>query len=302
MTTLAPVVVDVTASSEGATTTPTIALPGSIVAGQRLIIFLSLGTAASVAFPAGWTELYDSAIGTEDLSIAYRDCDGSEGASIQPTLGSSTTSAWAIFRLERFDPAQAPEAGAGSRSAVLSTAADSPSLTPSWGSDTNLWLSAFAAAAATPGTISAYPANYTLNQTYSAGAAGAYLGVAGRSLAATSENPDAFTITPSDTWNANTVAVRGLTVTDLTVTNATLAWAGQAVTFEETITVRHFGDIETAFVQSYEGQVVTEDAHAPIHVKLPTREEIRRAEREKREEAQRRWPLWSEPERKTRIN
>lgn len=203
-------ILDVTSGDDAgvATLNHTVGLPASIVSGQRLIaVFASQEN--TTTWPAGWTELCDGGTGGQvNISAAYRDCDGSEGASITVTTGSSRADGWSVIRIAAgsFNPA-APEVG------TIATGNDAnpdcPSLTPSWGSLNTYWIAAAAGKQnATPRTVSSYPATFTENQTTQSTASTNAVFLAGLTAIAASKDPGTFTLSGSSQWAANTIAVR----------------------------------------------------------------------------------------------
>lgn len=203
-------VVDVTTGGDTAEgTSRSVALPSSCVTGQRLVLIIG-SKGDGIGFPAGWTESADNDDGSSaNLAIAYRDCDGSEGASITVTSSSSVGLAWIIYRFSKLDQTVAPSLAAEANNSDANP--NSAAVTPSWGALDTVWISAFAAAKDPAATVSVYPSGYTENQTYVAatnsGLKG-YVGAAIRRLNATSDNPGAFTISASDAWEAMTIAIK----------------------------------------------------------------------------------------------
>ncbi len=86
-----------------------------------------------------------------------------------------------------------------------------------WAAENTLWIAA--AAVDTSRTFSAWPTNYFPGSSnwddVSGGAGGASLSVQYRRLNATSEDPGTFTISASDDWSCQTVAVRPTAVAAL---------------------------------------------------------------------------------------
>ena len=209
-----PYVVDITSGADPAdATSHTVTLPGSIVAGQRLIIAFGLTTNSNVTFPAGWTEIFDTSVTGATLACAYRDCDGTESSTISVGTVANVAAAWAIYRVAAgsFDPNFAPIAGAAANGSSANP--NPPSLTTGWGSTEVLWIAVDAGSTSPPLSVSAYPTNYTGNQVFSfatGGTSNGYVILATRNLTAATEDPGTFTTSISDIWVANTIAVRGL--------------------------------------------------------------------------------------------
>lgn len=202
-------VTDTISGSDSGGSSHTISLPAS-TSGKLIVLFIAINNSGGFTWPAGWTEMFDAAT---TLSGAYRYCDGSEGASIIVTSGSSPRAcAWAGYAFTGVPGSQNPEAGTAATG--TSTSPDPPSLSPSWGGANNYWIAvAGGGSNAALQDISAYPASYTESQLYAEGTAGGandgWIASALRRASGASENPAAMTIATSDDWAANTVAVRG---------------------------------------------------------------------------------------------
>lgn len=208
-----PLILDVTTGDDGGTnrTSHTVALPTGIAASQRLIAIFATRSSGDTSWPVGWTEILDANVGADTAMVAaYRDCDGTEGASITVTTGASRACAWQVWRLSagNFIAGVAPEVGtlAGSNDANPNP----PSLSPSWGAQNTLWIAATTVKdVASPPTVSGYPTNYSTNQTAVGGVANNFgVGAAARILNASSEDPGTFTLSGAEKWCANTIAIR----------------------------------------------------------------------------------------------
>lgn len=184
-----------------------VSLPSGIVAGNLLLCFFGADGTESVTWPAGWTEIKELQ-NTDDatLSVAYRKADGTETSPITVTTGTVEESAHLCYRITGArDPSiQAPEVSTGA-TADATANPDPDSLTPTGGAKDYLW---FAVAATDAGVnITAAPANYGNLETVDSGGAGPVeIGVARRTLNASSENPGTFTAAAAD-WAAATVVI-----------------------------------------------------------------------------------------------
>lgn len=190
----------------GTASTHTVNLPASCVAGQRLIAIMATGDNSTYGWPAGWTEILDTTTGVDAVSVAYRECDGTEGASISVTTSNLTRAAALVIRVEGHT-ADAPELATPSTGS--STLPDCPAFDPSWAGDT-LWIAACTCASATPTEVTGFPYpnnNFEAEQTAASGTR-PRVGICTKISAAPSEDPGAFTIAPSDTWYGLTIAVR----------------------------------------------------------------------------------------------
>ena len=203
-----PVVRSRTTSSENAAVTShTVSLPSDIEAGDLLIAAVTTdGTI--ITFPAGWnTILSQAAASGSQMKIAYRDADGTEGATITVTTALAAESTHASLRIYGAeDPGtQAPE-GSSTFGDTTTDPINPPSLTPTGGRKNYLWLSF--AAFAQPPAVSAFavPAPY-INPQYEADGAAFVMTTCERTKLAASEDPGEYTVNGSREWIGATVAV-----------------------------------------------------------------------------------------------
>jgi len=189
-----PQILSVTEYGEGAAadTSHTRTLPSGIVAGQMLIIINRLaGGNQQVTTPSNWSAVPGTI--TNQLTTAYyKIADGSE-TSVVIAFGNS---AKCLSTLLVISPASAVVGSFNTASA------DPPSLSPSWGSDDNLWLAV--GSLRSTDAVSSYnasPAGFDLvsyTETNDGGAdstADCQLFIASREEASATVNPGAFGIT-----------------------------------------------------------------------------------------------------------
>ncbi len=86
-----------------------------------------------------------------------------------------------------------------------STNPDPPSVSPSWGSDDTLWIPVCASDSFDTTTVYSYPDNQT--NINGANATGASVSISSDELTGTSQNPGAYTLSGSEEWGCNTIAV-----------------------------------------------------------------------------------------------
>lgn len=186
-----------------ASTTHTVSLPASIVAGNLLMIFFATADIPSITTPANWNLLrnkQETLGGTTQQSIFYKVATGSEGATVSITTGTSFRSAHATYQIS--DYSGNPQASTGASGITGNPNPDT--LTPSGGSQDYLWI---VCGTCRSQTFSSAPTNYT-NLVTIATSSQVAVGTARRSLNASSEDPGNFTITGGDNeWTAVTVAV-----------------------------------------------------------------------------------------------
>ena len=198
-----------TSAQDTAATSHTVDLPAGIVAGDLLIVVFAVRGNPGVTWGGtGFTEFFEVANGANHaLALAYRQADGTEGATITVTTGASQKSAHTAYRITgHVNPAtHAPEASAGATG--NSAAPDPDSLSPTGGAKDYLWLAVLGWNQFGT-TLTGYPTNYLngITKTTSSGNS-ANVGSAERELNAASENPGAFTLSASEQWIAATVAV-----------------------------------------------------------------------------------------------
>jgi hypothetical protein len=238
-----PVVQSVTrANNNTNATTRSVTLPATVNANDILIALFANDGDATVTWDnttAGtWTLLFSTASGVAARLTAYwKVADGTEdGAVLSIDTSAIERSAWHIYRISGAQSVEAGTAATGT-----STAPNSPSLTPSWGSADTTWLTVFASDNQTADPTDG-PTNYTTNDIYddAPNAAGVGVGSSYRDNAASSEDPAAWTIAASLAWVANTIAVRpdgGATDATASPGIDTLVLTGQAPTVSASSTV-----------------------------------------------------------------
>ena len=196
----------------GATTTGTshtINLPSSIVSGELLILILAIDGAETTTWPAGYTAIIDevqqSSILTTD--VFYRIANGTEGSSISVTTGTNEIVNYITFRITDWHGTTPPEV---SYATGNDSAPDPASETASWGgTEDNLFIAGLCYNDGRT-AVNAWPTNYSSNQTNQQDGApgGTGVAIATREVASDTENPAAFGLDSSETWNAFTIVVR----------------------------------------------------------------------------------------------
>lgn len=179
----------------------TVDLPASIVSGNLLLLGYGSNNSLAANVPSGWTQL-ERQTTAGALFIAYRVADGTEGSTLSlDRTGTSGICGTVVWQIENYQGT--PEKG----TAVTGTSAnpDPPSLAPSWGSASTLWLVFCALSGSGSPTVSSYPTNYIGGQVSTNGK----IASAHRQLTASSDDPGTFTYSSSNGFYVNTVAVRG---------------------------------------------------------------------------------------------
>jgi hypothetical protein len=228
-----PVVVTTNESATPtASTTHIVNLPGSLVAGNLILILCDKGTPAVTATfnaLAGWDVLLDENIAS-GLAMWYRVSDGAEGATVTFTSSVAIRDACTSYQISgAINPAtQAPQL-----STVATAASANPNATtctPTGGAKDYLWITMFGQVgeqADDDTLVTAVPTNYggtELEKT--CGVAGTNLGgmiaSAHRTNNAASEDAGAWTSSDTGTWRAYTIAIHPAPV----ATNAPAGVAG----------------------------------------------------------------------------
>ncbi len=212
-----------------ASTSHVVNLPSGTT-GNLLVAVMSKGSAGttpSVNELAGWTELLDEAI-VLGLYVAYRVCDGTEGANTTFTLSSATRGAWIVYEISGHSvPAQAPQIGTTATGTSVNP--NPPSVSVTGGSKDILAIAMFGMAgeqADDDTLVTTFPTNYTLGQAeITCGVAGTNLGgmcgAAARQVTTATEDPGTFTAIDNAAWRAQTIVIHPDTSIQKTLTAAT---------------------------------------------------------------------------------
>lgn len=201
--------------NESATTTAgtshVVSLPGSIAAGDKLVIGLAGASSLGNLTASGWTQTTGS--GTT-MRTMHRVADGSEGATVTVTSSLSTRSAHVSYRITGAEDfaTQAPEI---QNAGGTSTTPDPPSNSPTGGSKDYLFLAMFrqeGEEADDDTWCNSAPTNYTnlLQKTCgTAGSAAANCSIASaeRQVTTATEDPGTFSVDQSLAWTALTIAI-----------------------------------------------------------------------------------------------
>lgn len=176
-------------------TTVNINLPANILAGDLLLLMIKV-TAGTITTPSGFTQI-DTAAGGGGVGVwnLYRKtAAGSEGATLSVVTSNNTARLYTCLKIRNWQGT--PEIATATASG---TSLDPGNLTPSWGSDQNLWVVFGHSGFSISGSLSGYTAITT--PTLSA--------AAWKHAEATSDDPPTGWTTTSNTWRTITVAVRG---------------------------------------------------------------------------------------------
>jgi hypothetical protein len=153
----------------------------------------------------------EASAGSVVHEIWYKlNADGTEGGvSVSLTLSATGELAYQAVAITGVDTTTAPEIATSATG--NSTSPNSTAITPSWGSADTLFISLLGinTSSGSP-TVSAYPTNYTGNNSNITEGSLSGVGVAWatRELAAATDDPGAWTLTAANAWSAQTVAIR----------------------------------------------------------------------------------------------
>lgn len=192
-------------------TSHTVTMPSGVVSGDLIISIISVDETPTITWPAGWTrlaELQNTTL-TGTMSAAYRQADGTEGASITVTTSSAQESTHVTYRiLGAQDVAiQPPEAAIAT--GTPAPVRPCPILTPTGGTKTYLWIAAVGLNTITPilnfqGTV---PPNYGNTLLVNPTSDGWAEMSSDRSSRAASESPGNYTGPSSPGWVTITIGV-----------------------------------------------------------------------------------------------
>lgn len=196
-----------------ATTDHNVDLPSTINSGNLIYINFAIGESAfTITTPSGYTNLWQDTRGSFVRGGDYlKVADGTEGGTQVNfvTSGSIRGAAQARVFTSWYGSLNGVEAGSSVNDA--SDSPDPPSITPSWGALNTMFI-AVGMASDDDETVSSWPTNYDDSQTDTIAGGGTDQGTtvmtATRNLNSTSDDPGTFTLTGSESWIANTVAIR----------------------------------------------------------------------------------------------
>jgi len=189
-----------------------VAMPAQVNAGDLLLCIFTNHAYATVATPAGWTNIGTTLNGTVVRTSRFaKRADGTEGGTTVDFQTSVIEPAVAhVYRISGwFDDGVLSDAIADAASTGTGLSPDPPALDPAtWDTENTLWIAAYGAE--NLGVTSGYPAGYTGGRYDASG------GVAGRASTASarrenavaSEDPGAFRNDADQTWVGVTIAVR----------------------------------------------------------------------------------------------
>lgn len=211
-----PVLRSATSGSLGSSTTFTLTYPPIISANDRLLITVSHDANSTLTgWPTGFHAIDVGRWGNGTVTFVYayeKTATGAETGTFNLSLGA--TARYGNYAMYSFASCSADSGSAGTAATGTSTTPNPPAANLSWGTDDAMVVAIFSEDDGRS-TFNSGPSGYNVlwgNAVGGASAAGngfgsAYLGFSGIS----SENPGTFSTNRSDTWVAQTIAIRGYT-------------------------------------------------------------------------------------------
>lgn len=200
----------------------TLGYPANLASGDLLVGLIitdgNSGPEGGWTIPAGWVPRANNQSVLTSLWMK-KVSDSTEAGGFNVTLGNAASEqgSWRIYRIVNWagilgttflaDSNSGDVQQAGLSSGTSSTP-DSTTIDPSWAIEPTLWIAFMGADASR--TVSAFPSNFGDHRTshVSGGSTGATLGCATLSSTVLNVDPAAWTISASDDWQANALAVR----------------------------------------------------------------------------------------------
>lgn len=236
------------------TTSHTISLPSSIVAGQLLVIGFVCNETPTITAPSGFTKLvekHETGASTSKLAIFYKTATGSEGSTVTATTGDARQSAHFSYRIGA-QYVEIPDTTAGS--VGNNNEPNSGSLSPASGSQEYLWLSVTGNAGGQ--TTSGYPSGYTGNQITNIGG-GTFtttIRTCTKVATASSDDPGVYTVGATVRWIALTLAIRSAAPTPISMDAPAIATiSGDVIT----VSFDYQIDLDTSGVMTISGDEIT---------------------------------------------
>lgn len=197
-----PVINSRTFSSTNATSVSHITTLPALTVGRKFILVMTNANAAvTTTMPAGWTRVTPSA--SLFIHVWERVVDGTEGASVTVTSSTAQKSDQAIYEVSNYSGT----AEVGTEATGTNTTPDPPAVTPSWGADSAMVLALYCNNTAT--APASAPSGYSNLSSVNAGGAQPGLGMADKTITASSEDPGTFSATGATVWYSQTIAIRG---------------------------------------------------------------------------------------------
>ncbi len=188
----------------------TINLPGSIVAGNLLVIVAGIGSASALTYTiSGFSQLLSSTGTNTRLIIWTKTAAGSEGATITMSSSANVAASFTSYQISGWLGIEAAATnGSGANP-------NPPNLTPTWATTKTLWLAAQTAFTTVGNSlsVSTYPSSFTngIQSSWSIPITpGGSTGSAQLASEVGSMDPGTFALSTGSgvTWVAGTIGIR----------------------------------------------------------------------------------------------
>ena len=209
----------------------TLTYPTNLASGDLLVLLAAVdGSVGSITLPGGWVTKGSTSSAVSRV-LACKISGGTESGTFTFGVGASEQGGWRVFRITGWyggslgtadsDDADGLTSGflQGAGGAGTDASAEVPSAAATWGSADTLWIGQCAVDASR--TISGYPFADLQTADVSGGSTGATLGVCMKNSTQSSEaGGGAFSLSASDDWLTDTIAIRPAGATGNTYTKA----------------------------------------------------------------------------------
>lgn len=184
-------------------TSHTVSIPSLVNDGDLMVVIFSAQiSSATISWPGGWTELDETSNGSSNVAVAYKVASG-EGSTITVTTSVGTPSEHIAFAYSNaYGVPEIATPATGS-----STTPNPPSLSPSWGEKSCVFIAYSSNDNGSATNTSSYPAGYSNAGNIGEGVH--TVTAANIAVRAATEDPGTFTMNGTTPWIAGTIAIRG---------------------------------------------------------------------------------------------
>ena len=200
-----PVVQSTSQNSLAGGSTHVISMPSGIQVGDLLLVFFGTDGDNTIIDSQTFTVLDQQSYGTTNFgAILYKIATGGDTLTITVSV-TNEPSSHIVYRIDGWDSSELPELSTVAQGATANP--NSTIVTPSWSQGDTLYIAV--EINDRNRTVSLYPANYTGSQLgeTGGGSGDCNVGVATRNYNNPSDDPDQWTLSATDQWNAWTIAV-----------------------------------------------------------------------------------------------
>lgn len=184
------------------TTSHNVVMPEVVNAGELLLIVFSADGNVTISAPGAWTQIYQVLNSIGKGAAFFKVADGTEdGANVDITTSGSEAAAAHVYRITDWGGTTSDVEGSGTASSN-----NPPSVTPSWGSDANLYIATWHASAT--GYVTAAPTGFNNIVATDAGSGTARAQAFSARLAEVSGSNDPGTWTAGATGCSGTIVIK----------------------------------------------------------------------------------------------